>query len=286
MDATPSVAAEQAALWNGSAGQAWVDTQDVLDQMFQPFETLLAEAVTTARAACVLDIGCGTGTTTLAAARQLGASGRCTGIDISEPMIRVARRRAAQDQIAANFIAADAQFHALEPGSVDMFISRFGVMFFEDPAKAFANLHRAAKAGAKCQFIVWRSAEENPFMTTAERAAAPLLPSLPPRRPNMPGQFAFADRDRIQGIMEEAGWVDVDIRPLDVECTFLEKDLVRYLTRLGPVGRILGEVGDEVRRQVITTARTAFDRYVKGSEVRFNAACWLMSARAFPSSAR
>ena len=142
----------------------------------------------------VLDVGCGTGSTTLAVARLLGAKGRCTGIDISEPMIAAARARAEREGTPASFIRADAQTHAFEPASFDMIISRFGVMFFDDSVRAFANLRRAARDDAELRFIAWRSAAENPFMTTAERAAAPLLPNLPARRPDAPGQFAFADR--------------------------------------------------------------------------------------------
>ena len=145
----------------------------------------------------VLDVGCGTGSTTLAVARRLGAKGRCIGIDISEPMIAAARARAEREGTPASFIRADAQTHAFEPASFDMIISRFGVMFFDDSVRAFANLRRAAKQTPSLRFIAWRSAAENPFMTTAERAAAPLLPNLPARRPDAPGQFAFADRDRV-----------------------------------------------------------------------------------------
>jgi hypothetical protein len=115
-------------------------------------------------------------------------------------------------------------------------------------------------------------------MTAAERAAASLLP-LPPRQPGVPGQFAFADSRRIEAILEESGWVGIDIRPLDASCTLPEKELVPYLTRLGPVGRALQEADERTRAQVVEAIRPAFDRYVHGSEVRFTAACWAVSAR-------
>jgi hypothetical protein len=122
-------------------------------------------------------------------------------------------------------------------------------------------------------------------MTTAERAAAPLLPSLPARRPDAPGQFAFADRHRVHTILEASGWTELEIRPIDVDCAFPELELVRYLTRLGPVGRILQEADDPTRMQVIDTVRAAFDPYVHGAEVRFTAACWMVGARAPAGSA-
>ncbi|HEX5748789.1 MAG TPA: methyltransferase domain-containing protein [Archangium sp.] len=271
---------EQTKLWNGLAGRAWVEQQEVLDPMFKPLEELLVEAVSAGSGSRVLDVGCGTGSTTLAVARRLGAKGHCTGIDISEPMITAARARAEREGTPASFLRANAQDHSFEPASFDTLISRFGVMFFDDPIRAFANLRRAAKEGADMRFIAWRSPSDNPFMTTAERAAAPLLPGMPARRPDAPGQFAFADPSRVHRILEESGWTGIDIQPLDVACTLPEKDLVRYLSRLGPLGLILHEADDPTRTRVIDTVRAAFEPYVHGAEVRFTAACWLLRARA------
>ena len=276
---------EQTKLWNGPAGRAWVEAQPVLDQMFAPLEALLVAAVCEGSGSRVLDVGCGTGSTTLAVARRLGANGRCIGIDISDPMIAVARARAEREGVPASFIRANAQTHAFEPASIDAIISRFGVMFFDDFVGAFANLRHAATADAEFHFIAWRSAAENPFMTTAECAAAPLLPNMPARRPDAPGQFAFADQGRVHRVLEESGWSEIDIRPIDVVCTAPEKELVPYLTRFGPVGLILHEVDDRTRAQVVATVRAAFDPYVHGPEVRFTAACWMVRARASSGSA-
>src|SRR4051794_37150412 len=271
---------EQAQLWNGPAGRAWVELQAVLDGMLKPFGDIVVERVPAGGNGAVLDVGCGAGATTLAAARRLGAEGRCVGVDISEPLIAAARSRAEREGVEARFIHADAQTHDFEPASFDMIISRFGVMFFEDPVQAFANLRRAAGRQAELRFVAWRSAAENPFMTTAERAAAPLLPNIPARLPDAPGQFAFAYRPRIYSILEESGWAEIDIQPIDIVCTLPENGLVPYLTRLGPVGRILQDVDDQTRTHVIETVRAAFDPYVHGSEVRFTAACWMVGARA------
>ncbi|MBI3898467.1 MAG: methyltransferase domain-containing protein [Gammaproteobacteria bacterium] len=285
MNVTRQTDYEQTTLWNGVAGRAWVEAQELLDRMFKPLEDLLVDAVGAGPVRQVLDVGCGTGSTTRAVARRLGANGRCIGIDISEPMIAAARARAEQESTPASFILADAQIHAFEPASFDRIISRFGVMFFDDFVRAFANLRRAASDGAELRFIAWRSPAENPFMTTAERAAAPLLPNIPVRQPDAPGQFAFADRNRVLRLLDESGWTEIDIRPIDVACSFPEKELVRYLTRLGPVGRILHEVDEPTRRQVIDTVRTAFNHYVHGAEVRFNAACWVVGARSSSAAA-
>jgi SAM-dependent methyltransferase len=270
---------EQWTLWNGAAGHVWVEEQELLDEMFRPFEDLLVEAAAGAVPDAVLDVGCGTGTTTLAVARRLGSSTQCIGIDISQPMIVHAQARAEREGTRVRFIQANAQDYPLESHSVDMIISRFGVMFFDDPVFAFTNLRRATREEGHLQVIAWRDAAENPFMTTAERAAAPLLPRLPPRRPDEPGQFAFADRSRVWAILHESGWTDIDIRSIDVTCTIRASQLLPYVTRLGKVGAALRETDDSTRAQVVDTIRPAFDSYVQGDEVRFTAACWSIGAR-------
>lgn len=280
MNAASQTGDEQTKYWNGIAGRAWTEEQEMLDRMYKPLEDLLVAAVPANSGHQVLDIGCGTGGMTLAVARRLGAEGRCVGIDISDPMLATARARAEQEGVPASFIRANAQDHAFEPASFDMLISRFGVMFFDDPVRAFANMRRAVKDDAPLRFIAWRSPSENPFMTTAERTAAPLLPNLPARRPDAPGPFAFADPRRVHRILEESGWAGIDIQPIDVACTLPEKELVRYLSRFGPLGLVLHEVDDRTRTQVIETVRAAFEPYVHGTEVRFNAACWMICARA------
>jgi hypothetical protein len=115
-------------------------------------------------------------------------------------------------------------------------------------------------------------------MTTAERAAAPFLPNLPARREDEPGQFAFGDRGRVHEILQASGWSEIDIQPIDMPCTLPERDLVLYLTRLGPVGRALLQVDEPTRARVIQAVRPAFDPYVHGAEVRFSAACWMVGA--------
>lgn len=280
MDATDETGNEQWRLWNGPSGHAWVESQELLDQLFTPFEDLLVSAVAASGASRVVDVGCGTGATTLAVARRLGSRGRCTGIDISEPMLAVARTRAEFEGIRAAFIQADAQSYPFETASVDLIVSRFGVMFFDDPIEAFANLRRATAGTGGLRFIAWRGAADNPFMTTAERAAAPLLPDLPPRRPDGPGQFAFANAGRVNRILGDSGWTAIDIQPIDVDCTMPAQALVHYLTRLGPVGSLLQAADDATRARVLDAVRPAFDPYVHGDEVRFTAACWSVGARA------
>jgi SAM-dependent methyltransferase len=270
----------QMKLWNTTAGQAWVDLHEVLDRMYEPFAQRLVAAASTRGARRVLDIGCGTGGTTLALARQLGAAVSCTGIDISEPMLALAESRAERERLPATFIRGDAQCHAFEPAAFDLLVSRFGVMFFDDPVQAFRNLRAATEPrGALCA-ITWRSAADNPFMTTAERAAAPLLANPPARPADGPGQFAFADPERVRSVLERSGWSEIALQPLDVACALPVRELDSHISRLGPLGRILPDLEEPQRTRLVETVRAAFAPYVHGSEVRYDAACWTVSARA------
>ncbi|MFC8348384.1 class I SAM-dependent methyltransferase [Streptomyces sp. NPDC057280] len=279
MESKHPVEDDQAARW-GRAGHVWVEKQELLDELLRPLEEVLVEGLPTGTGDRVLDVGCGTGSTTIAVARRLGPQGHCVGIDISEPMIAAARDRAERAGVAASFVVADAADHPFEPASFDVVVSRLGVMFFDDPVHAFTRLRRAAKDGAPVRFVAWRGAAENPFMTTAEQAAAPLLPQLPPRRPDGPGQFAFADPDAVRGILAKSGWGEVAVRPVDLPCTLPTSELVGYFTKLGPLGLVLPDVDDDTRQRVVETVRAAFEPFVHGPEVRFTAACWLVEARA------
>lgn len=272
--------AEQAKHWSGVGADGWIELKAVIDRSFVPFTNLLLADCSAGSAQRLLDVGCGTGDTTLAAARRLGPKAECLGLDISEPMIAVAQALADKEGLAARFLCADAQTHVFAAGAFDWVISRFGVLFFDDPVRAFTNLRRAAGDSAQLRFVAWRSPAENPFMTTAERAVAPLLPAAPPRPPDAPGQFSCASRERVAGILERSGWTDIQIRPIDIECVLPEKELVRYFTKLGPLSRLLPEMDAGLRGRVIGTVRAAFTPYVHGEEVRFVAACWMVGAAA------
>ncbi len=270
----------QAELWNGQAGQNWVEQNAMLDRLFEPFERVLLDAVRQTGARQVLDVGCGAGATTFAVARGLGQEGRCIGLDLSAPLVELARRRAVETGVDnADFIVGDAQLQDFQPARFDAVISRFGVMFFDDPVTAFANLRRAARPEAGLACIVWRGAADNPFMTTGERAAAPLLPPAPPRDPNAPGQFAFGDPDRVSGLLSAAGWRDVELQPLDVACSMPAADLETYATRMGPVSLVLPSLEEDRRRAVVEAVGRGFEPFVADGLARFTAACWLVRAR-------
>lgn len=270
----------QTQLWNGPAGQAWLNKEAILDEMFAPFEALLVDAVHWHDPTTVLDIGCGTGATTLAIARALAPEGSCTGADLSQMLVDRARERAAAEpQIHVAFRSGDAS-RLDGAGPFDMAISRFGVMFFDDPAAAFTRIRVAMAPDAPLAAIAWRSPAENPFMTCAERAAAPLLPPLPPMRPGAPGQFAFADAEHVRGVLNESGWHDAAISPIDVQCSFPEAGLMPYLSSLGRIGILLQQADTATRDHVFGIVRAAFEPFVDADTVRFDAACWMIEARA------
>lgn len=272
---------DQAALWNGPSGNAWVEMQDVLDRLLGPFERLLIEESFPGEGGRVLDVGCGAGATALSMARRLGPKGLCVGVDISEPLLEVAKERALAEKLGgATFVRADAQSYAFDPGRFDAVMSRFGVMFFDDPEAAFVNIRRAARSDAKLAFVAWRSPAENPFMTTAVRAAEPLLPNLPTPTAGAPGQFAFADEARVQKILNASGWKNIDVRPIEVTGTIVEQELLTYVTKLGPVGVALREVDETTRARTVSAVRAAFETYIRDGTARFTMACWLVTARA------
>jgi len=265
-------------LWKGAGGSAWVELQPMLDAMFQPFEPVLARAVP-ARARWILDIGCGAGATTRVIARGL-KGGACTGLDISEALIDLARRRAASEGVGnARFVVGDGQRHDFGGERFDAIVSRFGVMFFDDPGAAFARLREAAENGAGMTLIVWRGPDDNPFMTAAERAAGPLLPQLTPVDLEAPGQFAFADPERVRRILAPS-WSEVEIAPLDVDCALTAEDLEVYAVRMGRVAHLLPDLDPDTREAVIAAVRRGFEPFVSGGVARFTAACWIVRGKA------
>ena len=265
---TSEVNSAQAEWWN-DAGKGWAHVEDIVDLVLRPFQDLLVEAARARPRDRVLDVGCGTGAVTRAIAESTTA--RCVGVDISEPMLVAAREHG-----KAEFVRADAQVHVFEE-SFDLIVSRFGVMFFDDPVAAFRNLLDATTPGGELCFITWRTPDENPFMTTAARVAASLLPHTSAPGPDEPGPFAFADAARTREILEQAGWSGVDIAAVDRICTMPETLLEPYLSNLGPIARALKEAEDPA--EVLARVRGEFDEFVHGDEVRVPGACWQVMAQ-------
>lgn len=269
---------DQAELWNGEMGRTWVEMARVTDPLFEPLAAPLLEAAR-AGATALLDVGCGAGFTTLALARELGPGAPTVGADVSGPLLLAARDRAMAAGVPIEFVLGDAQTLDFPPASFDLIVSRLGVMFFADPVAAFANLRGAATDGARLRFVCWRDPAENPFMTLTARATAHLL-DLPARVPNTPGPYGLADPDRTRGILTDAGWTEVEVRPFDAVCAMPATELMTFLTRIGPLREALAEADDELRAEVLEAVRAAAQPFVEGDGVSFEAALWVVDAAA------
>lgn len=272
--------ADQRQLWNGAAGTSWVEKQELFDAMYQPIVEALGWSVVEEGARSVLDVGCGTGPTTLEIARALGADGRSVGVDVSEPMIESAKMNAIRQKFEAEFLVADAQTHDFGEAQFDMVVSRFGVMFFADPVAAFANLHRAVRAEGRLRMFTWRHPRENPFMTVVGRAAKAFVPDLPKFDPEAPGQFGLCEEERIRRVLGEAGWRDVELAPYDFDCEMPEAELVPFFTTRGPLGQVYATLDEATQARLVEALRAAFEEYVDGDVVRYGAATWDVRARA------
>jgi SAM-dependent methyltransferase len=227
----------------------------------------------------LLDVGCGCGDTSLELARRVGAEGEVLGLDISAPMLDVARRRAKEDGARGlEFREADAQTAAL-PGGRDAVFSRFGVMFFADPVAAFRNLRRALRPGGRLVFVCWRPLAENLWMRLPAETATGLVPPAPPPEPGVPGPFAFADPDRVRRILAEAGFTGIEITPHDEAIGGLDLEgTVEMSFRVGPLGAILRERPDlaPVLRDRVRETVSPWLRY---EAVYMPSATWMVGAR-------
>ncbi len=273
--------ADQAQYWNSAPGQKWAAHQAQLDTLMASVRDALIRRCAAAPGARVLDVGCGTGDTTLALADHVGARGEVIGVDISDPLLAIARQRA-NGRAGLGFIRTDAQTHAFDPGRFDLVASRFGVMFFADPVAAFANLARALRPGGRMVFAAWDAVRENPWMSASKAAAVARLGPVAPDPPGAPGPFAFADAARVLGILSDAGLADPAVATEDLFLQVLgtPDDAAALATTLGPVPRIIAERdGTEADRLAIAEATAAaFRTYAVSGAVRVPARVHFFSA--------
>jgi SAM-dependent methyltransferase len=271
----------QVEMWNTRSGATWVRFQDQLDRQIDALGLATMDALGPKSGEAVLDIGCGCGQTSVELAGRVGQTGRVLGVDVSEPMLAVAReRRAPPFSGEVEYLQADAQTTNFGPRAFDGAFSRFGVMFFDDPVAAFANIHSAMRAGGRLAFLCWRSPAENPLMTAPMRAAAPLLPPSQPGDPLAPGPFAFADADRVRSILDSAGWTDARLDAHDqLSGAQPLADAIELALNLGPLGIALRE-NPERREAVREVLGEAFEPYLKDGIVRMPTATWIVTATA------
>ena len=241
---TSSQSITQADYWNDQAGPKWVEHADALDAMLKPYLDELIKRAKLTASDRVLDIGCGAGALTLAAAEQ---ASHATGVDVSEPLLDLANRRS--DGLASvDFLHADAATLTLKGATpYDVVISRFGVMFFDDPVSAFANIKALTSRPASLIFVCWRAPQFNPWATLPMQVAAPLLREpLPTPDPTKPGPFAFADRGRLRSILTEAGWPNIEINAVDVDMVLpgdSASEAASFMLKMGPLSTLLEKSG-------------------------------------------
>jgi len=269
---------EQIEFWNGEAGSSWVRAQERLDETLSALSRAVVEHAAAQPGERVVDVGCGCGATTLTLAEQ-GAS--VWGVDISEPMLARARERAA-GMGNVRFSRADAAVERFTPEH-DLVFSRFGVMFFDDPAAAFANLRTALHAEGRLVFLCWQAPKFNPWISVAGRAVQAFLPEpAEAPDPRAPGPFAFADPGYVREILVAAGYSDVSCDPVEATMRLGGSldEAMEFQSQVGPLSRVLKELEGDVREGAIAAAREALGAFHTGSGIELGAACWLVSARA------
>jgi SAM-dependent methyltransferase len=265
--------------WNDAAGPTWVRFQAQLDRQLTPLGAEALRVLAPAAGERVLDVGCGCGDTSAQLAGRVGAAGAVVGVDISAPMLAVARARpVAAGAATPDFRQADAQSADLGAAAFDAIFSRFGVMFFADPQAAFANIRKSLRPGGRMSFVCWRPLAENPWMREPMEAARPFLPPAPPSDPLAPGPYAFADPDRVRGILEGAGFSGVAIDPFDARIGGADIEQTLALTfRVGPLGAALRE-HPQYADVLAEAVRGAISPYDTAGGVLMPAAVWIVSA--------
>ncbi|MEO6624890.1 MAG: methyltransferase domain-containing protein [Burkholderiaceae bacterium] len=237
---------QQIAEWNGSMGRQWAALQSDLDKVVAPFGAAALRAAAARAGERVIDIGCGCGDTTMELARIVGAQGAVLGVDVSQPMLEVARARAQRvghRHIA--FLEADASQSEL-PAGQDLLYSRFGVMFFEHPDAAFVHMRKSLRPGGRLAFVCWRAPRDNPWAMAPLMAARKAMGVTPaPADPDAPGPFAFADEQRVRAILSGVGFSDIGMERFDATISLgaSPRAAAERAVSFGPAARFVKEAG-------------------------------------------
>lgn len=271
---------QQIEFWNGPAGERWARLQERMDLNMNAITDAVIPFANAEPGERVLDIGCGCGTTTLLLAYAVAPEGTATGIDISAPMLAVARARAAAQNANVEFLEADASAYEFQ-AVFDLVFSRFGVMFFADPASAFANIRSALAPGGRIAFVCWREPKANLWASVPMMAAKDLLPPQEPVDPLAPGPFAFADRDRLATILRAADFRDVHIEPFDCRMNIgaSRDEAAALMLEIGPLSRAARELDEDTRARIRDAVGNALAPFQSGIGIAPPAACWFVGAK-------
>lgn len=266
--------------WQSRVGKSWAAEWQRTDRSFEALTAELLRRISDLAFGSVLDVGCGAGDLSISVAR-MRADAQILGVDISPDLIGVARERA-KDIPNLGFELADcATWQAGAGFAPDLVMSRHGVMFFDDPVSAFRNLRSQSAPGAQLLFSCFRAVSENPFFREVGR----LVPgNNAPADPNAPGPFAFADEARVRGILNDAGWIDLQFEPFDFRMIAGAgddpvSDAVSYFCRIGPAARAIAEMGDSERAKFRDHLREFAQTHLSDGEVGLGASVWIVTGR-------
>lgn len=270
--------AGRARAWDGSEGGYWAEHADLFDRSVAAYDARFLAAAAVGATDRVLDIGCGTGQTTRAAARRASA-GSALGVDLSAAMIAVARRRADREGIGnVRFVQADAQVYAFPTGSFDVVVSRTGAMFFGDPVAAFANLARAVRPAGRLALLAWQPAHRNEWLVAFSGALAAGR-DLPPPPPDAPSPFSLGDPDRTRGLLSAAGFVDIRLEAVAGPMHFGGDADEAVAFVLGLLGWMLDGLDAAGRARACDALRASVEAHATPAGVRYDSAAWIVTAR-------
>jgi SAM-dependent methyltransferase len=275
--------ADQIAYWNGPGGQHWADRQQAQDILLAPVSDILIARAKAKAGERIIDVGCGCGGTTIALVQKIGPTGHVAGIDVSAPMLAIARQRVPPGA-SVDFVLADATVYPFVSGSFDLLVSRFGVMFFAEPAASFANLRKALRPTGRLTFVCWREPRDNPFFMAPLQAVYKHVPKLPQLGPEDPGPFSFASEARVHRILGEAGFSGIEMEPcnlaLDLAVGRGLDAAVEGALEIGPAARALAEQPPDVVAAATVSIREALAPYAGGQSVPLPASIWIVTANA------
>ena len=276
--------AQQDRFWNGPAGQFWVTSQEETERHTGPFGDAALHAGAASPGERALDVGCGCGTTSLALARSVGATGDVVGVDLSAIMLERAMESAAAARLTnVSFRRLDAQSAQLGSHVYDLVFSRFGVMFFADPTAAFTNLRASLRPGGRLAFACWQVPSANPWMALPTRAAMQFFDLTAPPH-DAPGPFSLADPDRLRGVLTDAEFNDVQINPeiqtLKLALGHKIDDWVNERLLMGLVGENYANSSAEIQSQARQLLISTVEPYRVEDGLEMDGAAWIVTARA------
>lgn len=263
--------------WRDAVGRNWAESYRLTDRAFSGLtERLLARI-----GGCngpTLDIGCGAGELSLAVARG-NPQAQVVGVDISPELVAAARERG-EALGNVDFVEADASSWQPASFAPELLLSRHGVMFFDEPVPAFANLRAIAAPGARMTFSCFRSAKLNPW--ASDLAGLLHLPEF--GASTAPGPFAFADEGHVRGILGDAGWSDIELEAVDFAYVAGAgedpvEDAMNLFARIGPAAPALRALQGEDRERAKGWIRDWATQHRSGNLVAFPAAAWIVTAR-------